>query len=103
MPINGRPILVHLTHIYASQGFRRFVLAAGHRKEMLLDYFECRFPEWNVDILDTGFEADTGDRIRACFDHVGDQFFATYGDGFGNVDLHALLQFHNDGGGLVLL
>ena len=100
MPINGRPILIHLMHIYASQGFHRFVLAAGHRKEMLFDYFEGRFPQWNIEILDTGAEADTGDRIRACFDHVDNQFFATYGDGLGNVDLHALLRFHKDRGGL---
>jgi glucose-1-phosphate cytidylyltransferase len=100
MPVNGRPILVHLMHIYARQGFRRFVLAAGHRKEMLLDYFEGRFPDWEITILDTGAEADTGDRIRACADHVGERFFATYGDGLGNVDLKALLAFHGKRGGL---
>ncbi len=100
MPINGRPILVHLMHIYAAQGFRRFVLAAGHRKEMLYDYFEGRFTDWQIDILDTGLEADTGERIRACFDHVGGRFFATYGDGLGNIDLHALLAFHEVKAGL---
>jgi glucose-1-phosphate cytidylyltransferase len=100
MPVNGRPILVHLMHIYARQGFRRFVLAAGHRKEMLLDYFEGRFPEWEITILDTGLEADTADRIRACMERVGERFFATYGDGLGNVDLKALLRFHGEHGGL---
>jgi len=100
MPVNGRPILVHLMHIYARQGFTKFVLAAGHRKEMLLDYFEGRFPEWEVEILDTGLDADTGDRMRACADHVGERFFATYGDGLGNVDLKALLKFHQERGGL---
>lgn len=100
MPVNGRPILVHLMHIYARQGFRRFVLAAGHRKEMLLDYFEGRFPEWEITILDTGADADTGDRIRACMDRVGESFFATYGDGLGDVDLKALLRFHREQGGL---
>ncbi|HEX5235984.1 MAG TPA: sugar phosphate nucleotidyltransferase [Silvibacterium sp.] len=100
MPVNGRPILVHLMHIYARQGFRRFVLAAGHRKEMLLDYFDGRFPEWEIAILDTGAETDTADRIRACGDHVGQRFFATYGDGLGNVDVNALLAFHAERGGL---
>lgn len=99
MPVNGRPILVHLMHIYARQGFRKFVLAAGHRKEMLHDYFEGRFPEWEIKILDTGAEADTGDRIRGCVEHVGERFFATYGDGLGNVDLKALLAFHRERGG----
>jgi glucose-1-phosphate cytidylyltransferase len=100
MPIHGRPILVHLMQIYARQGVRRFVLAAGHRKEMLFDYFDGRFPEWEIKILDTGAEADTGDRILACMDQVDQQFFATYGDGLGNVDLTALREFHNASGGL---
>jgi len=100
MPIKGCPILVHLMKIYASQGFRRFVLAAGHRKEMLLDYFDGRFPEWSINILDTGVESDTGDRILACMDHVGERFFATYGDGLGNIDLQSLLKFHVASGGL---
>jgi len=100
MPIHGRPILVHLMQIYARQGVRRFVLAAGHRKEMLFDYFDGRFLEWEIEILDTGADADTGDRILACLDHVGGQFFATYGDGLGNVDLAALIDFHNTSGGL---
>lgn len=100
MPVNGRPILVHLMRIYARQGFRRFVLAAGHRKEMLLDYFEGRFPDWEITILDTGIEADTADRIRACANHLGESFFATYGDGLGDVDLNALLAFHRECGGL---
>lgn len=100
MPVNGRPILVHLMHIYARQGFRRFVLAAGHRKEMLLDYFEGRFPEWEITILDTGAETDTADRIRACMEHLGERFFATYGDGLGDVDLKALLRFHSEHGRL---
>jgi glucose-1-phosphate cytidylyltransferase len=100
MPLNGRPILVHLMQIYAAQGVRRFVLAAGHRKEMLFDYFEGRFSDWQITILDTGAEADTGDRIRACFDHVGERFFATYGDGLGDVNLDALLNFHEASGGL---
>lgn len=100
MPINGRPILVHLMQIYARQGVRRFVLAAGHRKEMLFDYFEGRFPEWEIEILDTGTEADTGDRVRSCLDHVGERFFVTYGDGLGSIDLKALLDFHITSGGL---
>ena len=66
MPINGTPILVHLMRTYASQGFTDFVLAGGHRIEMLFDYFDGRFADWNVKIVDTGDDADTGDRILRC-------------------------------------
>ena len=100
MPINGSPIIVHLMNIYADQGISDFVLAAGHRKEILIDYFSGRFPHWNVNVLDTGEESDTGERIRRCAPYVGDTFFATYVDGLGNVDLKALMDFHRASGGL---
>jgi glucose-1-phosphate cytidylyltransferase len=100
MPISGTPILIHLMRTYADQGYTNFVLAAGHRKEILLDYFDGRFPEWSVDIVDTGAESDTAERVRRCADYVGERFFATYGDGLGNVDLARLLAFHQGSGGL---
>lgn len=103
MPINGTPIVVHLMRIYAQQGFTEFVLAAGHRKELLYDYFDGRFREWNVTIVDTGAESDTGERVRRCAHEVGDTFFATYGDGLGNVDLAALLAYHRSHGGLATI
>jgi len=94
MPICGRPILVHLMQIYAAQGFKRFVLAAGHRQEILRDYFEGRFPEWEVVIVDTGVDSDTAERIRRCLPYVGESFFANYGDAVGDIRLCDLLDFH---------
>src|SRR5437899_10845095 len=75
MPIAGKPILVHLMEIYAGQGFTNFVLAAGHRKEMLYDYFRDRFRDWQVRIVDTGEESDTGERVRRCLPYVDGTFF----------------------------
>jgi glucose-1-phosphate cytidylyltransferase len=100
MPIAGTPIIIHLMRTFAAQGFRDFVLAAGHRKEVLSDYFEGRFPEWNVQVVDTGAGSDTGERIQRCSPYVGERFMATYGDGLGNVDLGQLLEFHRMSGGL---
>lgn len=96
MPIRGTPILIHLMRLYAAQGFTKFVLAAGYRKEILDDYFEGRFPEWQVDVVDTGAASDTGERVRRCAPYVGETFFATYGDGLGNVNLHNLLAAHRE-------
>jgi glucose-1-phosphate cytidylyltransferase len=103
MPVNGTPILIHLMRIYAAQGFTEFVLAGGHRIEMLHDYFDGRFPNWDVRILDTGENADTGDRILACRDSVGERFFATYGDGLSDLDLDTLLKTHVESGALATL
>jgi glucose-1-phosphate cytidylyltransferase len=100
MPIRGTPILIHLMRLYAAQGFTKFVLAAGYRKEILDDYFDGRFPEWEVDVVDTGATSDTGERVRRCAPYVGETFFATYGDGLGNVSLHNLLASHRESGAL---
>ncbi len=100
MPIAGTPIIVHLMRLYAAQGFTKFVLAAGHRQEILRDYFDDRLKDWDITIVDTGSESDTGERIRRCAPYVGDTFFATYGDGLGDIDLHQLLDFHKASGGL---
>lgn len=103
MPIHGSPIIMHLMHIFARQGVTEFVLAAGHRKEMLIDYFEGRRTDWKITIVDTGEESDTGERIRRCADYVGDRFFATYGDGLGDVDLAKLVACHEQAGRLATL
>src|SRR5689334_7989655 len=100
MPIAGTPIIVHLMKIFAQQGYTEFVLAAGHRKEILQDYFDGRFTEWTTQIVDTGAESDTGERIRRCLSYTQGTFMATYGDGFGNVDLSKLLDFHRQMNGL---
>lgn len=94
MPVMGSPVIVHLMKIFARQGFTDFVLAAGHRKEMLIDYFEGRNTDWNIQIVDTGEDSDTGERVRRCADLVGEEFMVTYGDGLGNVDLRALAASH---------
>ncbi|HEY3442715.1 MAG TPA: sugar phosphate nucleotidyltransferase [Paludibaculum sp.] len=103
MPIGGTPILVHLMRIYADQGFDKFILAAGHRKEILYDYFEGRFTNWDVRIVDTGADSDTGERVRRCADYASKDFFCTYGDGLGDVDLVALKRFHESHASLATL
>ncbi|MBL8702123.1 MAG: NTP transferase domain-containing protein [Alphaproteobacteria bacterium] len=94
MPVGGRPILVRVMEIFARQGFTKFVVSLGYRKEIIMDYFEGRRFEWEVDLVDTGVDSDTGDRIFNCRDRLGDRFFATYSDGLCDVDLGALLAFH---------
>lgn len=100
MPIGGTPVIVHLMKIYAAQGFRDFVLAAGHRQEILIDYFSGRFEDWSIRIVDTGEDSDTGERVARCRPYLADRFFVTYGDGLGDIDLHQLLDTHTRCGGL---
>jgi glucose-1-phosphate cytidylyltransferase len=52
-----------------------------------------------VEVVDTGLETNTGERLAKCRDRLGERFFATYGDGLADIDLAALLAFHGEHGG----
>lgn len=94
MPVGGAPILVQVMKGYIAQGVNEFVLATGHHREVIGDYFEGKSMGAKVQVVDTGEDTDTGGRIFACRDLVGDEFFATYADGLCDVDLQKLLAFH---------
>jgi glucose-1-phosphate cytidylyltransferase len=94
MPVGGKPIVVRVMQIFANQGYKDFILSIGYRKEIILDYFEGRSNGWSIDLVDTGEDADTAERIYRCRDRLGDCFFVTYSDGLCDIKLDRLLQFH---------
>ena len=55
--------------------------------------------DWNVQLVDTGDETDTGGRIEGCKEILGDRFIATYADGLSDVPIEKLLAFHDSHGG----
>ena len=95
--IGGRPILWHVIRIYAEQGFRRFILCTGHRAELIESFVENDgLPEGlQIDCVQTGEDTPTGGRIARVADHLdGERFCVTYADGVADIDLAALLSFH---------
>lgn len=92
--VGGKPVLRHVLDIYAAQGVTDFVLAAGYRREAITAFAETCPPQWSIDVVDTGESTDTGERVISCLDHLGKTFFATYGDGLGNVDVARSLALH---------
>lgn len=100
MPIGGQPIIMHVMQIFAEQGYRDFVLSLGWRKEVIFDYFDGLKLSWNVELIDTGAETDTGGRIEKCKHLLGETFIATYADGLCDVRLDRLVDFHRRQGGL---
>lgn len=95
MPLGGTPVIVHVIQSFIRQGFREIILAAGYRKSALDDYFCGKDIGADIRIVDTGEDADTGARILACRDLVGDTFVATYADGLCSVPLDQLVAFHH--------
>jgi glucose-1-phosphate cytidylyltransferase len=115
--IGEQPILWHIMKHYAHYGFNEFILALGYKGEVIKRFFlehstlhgsfsmdmntgrviaRQEAPEkWRVHLVDTGLESSTGGRIGRVRDYLGNEtFMMTYGDGIANVDLHALLAFH---------
>jgi glucose-1-phosphate cytidylyltransferase len=102
--LDDKPIIWHLMNIFALQGVTDFIIAGGYKVEVIRDWVNRLNSPWTIDVLDTGLHTQTGGRIRACMKQTPDEkVFATYGDGLGNVDLSALLEFHNTNGKLATL
>ena len=122
--IGGRPILWHIMNIYACQGINEFIIALGYKSDIIKDYFlnfrvnnndvsidlpsgratihDNDGPHWRVHLVDTGLHTQTGGRLRRLRKWLdGDETFCfTYGDGVADIDLKALLNFHESHGRL---
>jgi glucose-1-phosphate cytidylyltransferase len=101
--IGGRPILWHVIGIYAAQGFERFLLATGYLGEMVAEFVGAEAWPGGVEVecVDTELDTPTGGRIvRLGKQLEGERFCVTYADGVADVDLAALLGFHQDHGAL---
>jgi glucose-1-phosphate cytidylyltransferase len=99
--IGGRPILWHVIKIYLAQNFRRFLLLTGHKGEQLEEFALAEsWPEGtDVRCLRTGEDTPTGGRLHMAADALGGEpFCATYADGVADIDLGALLRYHETHG-----
>ena len=100
--IGGRPILWHVIRIYAAQGLTRFLLSTGYKGELIERFAaEERWPDGvEVHCVDTGLETPTGGRIAKLAQYLDGPFCATYADGVADIDLRALVAFHEAHGEL---
>jgi glucose-1-phosphate cytidylyltransferase len=96
LEVDGTPILSHVLHIYAAQGFTEFILSAGYLANAIIEFARACPSSWDVEVVDTGVEAGTAERIAGVGHLLDGTFFANYADGLANVDLHALLSFHQE-------
>lgn len=120
--IGGMPILWHIMKIYSFYGFNEFIICAGYKqhliKEWFADYFlytsditfdfahgnemivHNKYAEpWEVTVVDTGLNTQTGGRVKKIKDYVGNEtFMLTYGDAVGDINIPKLLAFHKKHG-----
>lgn len=119
--IGGKPILWHIMKIYSHYGFNEFVICLGYKGYLIKEYFANYFRHesditvdfttnttqihnskaepWKVTMIETGTETMTGGRVKRIQPYTdGKPFMLTYGDGVGEVDIDALLNFHKKNG-----
>ena len=124
VPIGTHPILWHIMKTYACFGFTDFILALGYKGEMIKDFFlnyealvsdftlelgsQSITPlngshaeaDWRITFIDTGDATQTGGRLKRLEPFLRDtpRFLLTYGDGVTDLDLAALIRFHQKTG-----
>ena len=93
--IGKKPILSHIMKIYQRYGYKKFIIAAGYRKQIIEDYYKDT-KEFDIQIVDTGEDTMTGGRLLRLeqFIEKEENFFMTYGDGLCSINLNNLLNFH---------
>lgn len=114
--IGNKPILWHIMKVYYHQGVKEFIISCGYKAEIIkkffIDYYKTNndveissdgklkmltntSEKWNIKLVDTGLETDTGGRIKGVKKYITEeQFFVTYGDGLSNINLKKLYNFH---------
>ena len=121
VPIGNRPIIWHLMKYYAHFGHRDFILCLGYRsdaiKQYFLDYNEAinndfvfakggkrldllhtDISDWTITFVDTGIDANVGQRLLAVQPHLkGEEvFLANYSDGLSDLPIPSQLEhFHS--------
>jgi glucose-1-phosphate cytidylyltransferase len=122
--IGDKPILWHIMQTYAHFGHKDFYIALGHKSEVIKEYFlnylalNSDFtidlssgtvtpklidnPDWQVTLINTGNKTMTGGRAKIVSNLIGNETcMLTYGDGVSDIDIGALLEFHESHGKLV--
>tara|TARA_B100000900_G_scaffold401775_1_gene406838 strand:- start:9849 stop:10616 length:768 start_codon:yes stop_codon:yes gene_type:complete len=109
------PVIEHIMNRYIKFGLNNFLICTGYKSEVINNYFanysttrdfsintsnnsitpSGKLPDFNLEVIFTGDETETGGRIYKIRDKIEeDTFIVSYGDCLANVDLDKLINFH---------
>lgn len=118
LEIGEKPIIWHIMKLYSHYGFNDFVICLGYKGYLIKQYFQnfllhqndiqINLKEnklsiigknisepWNIQLIDTGLNSQTGLRIKKSLKYVQDDtFMLTYGDGVADINIKKLLKHH---------
>lgn len=116
--IGEMPILWHIMKEISCYGIKNFIICAGYKQHVIKEWFANYFlhtsditfrfsqdnnivvhnkhtEDWEVTVVDTGLNTQTGGRIKRIKDYIGDEtFLVTYGDAVSDIDVEKLLAHH---------
>ena len=98
--VGGKPILFHIMKLYANHGFKDFNIALGYKGNVIKKFFNKKFFDWKINLIDTGQGTMTGGRIKRIAKYLDGEnnFCLTYGDGVSDVNIKSLIKFHKSHG-----
>jgi glucose-1-phosphate cytidylyltransferase len=111
--VGNQPILLHLMKYYAHYGHTEFILCLGYRGDLIKEFFlgynkalyhdfrisdggkrvelydEGVGVDWKVSLVDTGINANIGERLKTVAPYLEDDevFLANYSDGLSDLAL----------------
>jgi glucose-1-phosphate cytidylyltransferase len=96
--IGKKPILWHIIKYYSVFGFSDFIICGGYKIKVIQKYFKSYNKKleksWNIQVVNTGMNSNTGERLKKVKKYLNNTFCLTYGDGLSNVNIKKLIHFH---------
>ena len=94
--MDGRPFLDILIDYFSGFGFRRFVLCAGHRSEVIQEHYSRRSDLLEFVVSNEPFPLGTAGAVKNAEVLLkSDSFLVANGDSFCPVDLAEFYDFHS--------
>lgn len=104
--IGKMPIIWHIMQYYSYYGINDFIICGGYKYQIIKKFFSFKKninSNWNVNVVNTGNNSNTGERIKRIKKYVDDTFLLTYGDGLSDINISKLIKFHRKFKGMVTL
>ena len=115
--LGNKPMILRIMEHYSLYGFNEFLILTGYKQDIIKDYFanlplnNCDisinysnntinyfdniYQSWQIKIIDTGLNTNTGLRLLKADKYIKEDYFhLTYGDGLSNVNIKELTEFH---------
>ena len=114
--VGNKPILWHIMKLLSHYDINEFIICCGYKGYMIKEYFANYFlhmsdvtfdmkdnkmkvhhkhsEPWKVTLIDTGEMTNTGGRLKRVANYLDEKpFLFTYGDGIGDINIRALIDF----------